>query len=189
MVAIERHVKLYAHPGPNHLSLIYKLHYQFYKLYEMHQPIIVTTSLILGGAVFIFSAIPNPLQQTELNSGKSYKTASRLPKLWPWFLLVAYCALRIFTTQISDKTKLTKKSSKLAKRSTAVLLQLNSFSKVYFTLPCTCKYTCIDLALATRMCYKCTTATGTCAQQQVLTTQHQVYGKTPKVIDPNFNLP
>ena len=31
------------------------------------------------------------------------------------FLLVAYCALRIFTTQVSYKTKLTIESSKLAK--------------------------------------------------------------------------
>ena len=48
----------------------------------MNQPIIAATFLILGGAGFVYSAIPNPLHQTALNGGKSYKTASRLPKLW-----------------------------------------------------------------------------------------------------------
>ena len=50
----------------------------------MDQPIILTTSLILGDAGFVYSAILNPLQKTALNGGKSLKTASRLPKLWPW---------------------------------------------------------------------------------------------------------
>ena len=63
-------------------------------------------------------------------------------------MLVAYCALRIFTTQVSDKNKVSIESSKIAKGSTVVLLQLNSFPKVYFTLPYNCKHTCIDLALA-----------------------------------------
>ena len=44
----------------------------------MDQPIIVTTSLILGGAGFVYLAIPNPLQKTALNGGESHKTASRL---------------------------------------------------------------------------------------------------------------
>ena len=50
----------------------------------MDQPIIVTTSLIQGCAGFMYSAIPNPLQQTALNGGESPKTAFRQPKLWPW---------------------------------------------------------------------------------------------------------
>ena len=49
----------------------------------MDQPIFVLDSLILGGAGFMHSAINNFLQKTALNDG-SYKTASRLPKLWPW---------------------------------------------------------------------------------------------------------
>ena len=60
---------------------MYKLHYQLYELHEMNQPIIDATSLILGGAGFVYSAIPNPLQKTALNGSKSHKTAYRLPKL------------------------------------------------------------------------------------------------------------
>ena len=60
---------------------MYKPHYQLYVLYEMEQSIIDTTSLILGGAGFMYLAIPNRPQQTALNSCKSYKTASRPPKL------------------------------------------------------------------------------------------------------------
>ena len=41
---------------------MYKLHYQIYKVYEMDQPIVVATSLILGGAGFVYLALPNPLQ-------------------------------------------------------------------------------------------------------------------------------
>ena len=61
-----------------------KLYYQLYKLHKMDQPIIVATSLILGGAGLVYSAIPNPLQQTALNYGESHMTTSKLPKLWPW---------------------------------------------------------------------------------------------------------
>ena len=82
MVTIERHEKLDAHYGYNHANPMYKLHYQLYKLHKIHQPMIVATSLILGGAGFVYSAIPSPLQKTALSDGKSYKTASRLPKLW-----------------------------------------------------------------------------------------------------------
>ena len=60
---------------------MYKLHYQLYKLHGIDQPIIVTTSLILGFAGFVYLEIPNPLQKTALNGIKSHKTASRLPKL------------------------------------------------------------------------------------------------------------
>ena len=63
---------------------MYKLHYQLYKLHKMDQPIIVTIPLILGGTGFVYLAIPNPPQKTELINRKSHKTASRLPKLWPW---------------------------------------------------------------------------------------------------------
>ena len=59
-----------AHPGSNHASPIYKPHYQLYELHEMDQPIIVATSLILGGAGFMYSAIPNPLQKTALSNGE-----------------------------------------------------------------------------------------------------------------------
>ena len=47
----------------------------------MDQPTIVTTFLILGGTVFVYIAMPSPLQQIELNSSKSFKSASWLPKL------------------------------------------------------------------------------------------------------------
>ena len=50
----------------------------------MDPPIIVATSLILGGVGFMYSEIPNPMQQTALNGGDIYKTASRQNKLWPW---------------------------------------------------------------------------------------------------------
>ena len=51
----------------------------------MDQTIVVSTSLILRGAGLMYSAITNPLKQTALNGGKSYKTTSRQPKLWPWY--------------------------------------------------------------------------------------------------------
>ena len=81
MIAIERHEKLDEHPGSNHASPIYKPPYQLYELHKMDQPIVVTTSLILGGTGFVYLAICNPLQQIALNVGESYKNASRLPKL------------------------------------------------------------------------------------------------------------
>ena len=62
---------------------MYKLYYQLYELHEMDQPIIVIAFWILGGAGFMYAAIPSPLQKTVLNGGESHKTASRLPKLWP----------------------------------------------------------------------------------------------------------
>ena len=61
---------------------MYKLNYQLYELHEIDQAIIVIISLILGGAGFMYSAIPNPLRQTTLNGGESHKTAHKLPKLW-----------------------------------------------------------------------------------------------------------
>ena len=81
MVTIERYEKLDKHPGSSHASPMYKLHYQLYKLHEIDQPILIITSSILGGAGFMSSEIPNPLQKTALNGGKSHKTASRQPKL------------------------------------------------------------------------------------------------------------
>ena len=84
MVAIERYEKLNAQLGSNYVSPMYKQYYQLYELHEMNQPIVVATFLILGGAGFLYLAIPNPLQQIALNSGESHKTASKLPKLWPW---------------------------------------------------------------------------------------------------------
>ena len=73
-----------SHHGPSHASPIYKPCYRLYKLHKMDQPTIVTTVLILGAAGFVYLAIPNLLKKTELNGGKSHKTASGLPKLWPW---------------------------------------------------------------------------------------------------------
>ena len=84
IIAIEKHKKLDAYPGSNHASLMYKLHYQLYELHEIDQPIIVKTSLSLGGEDFVYLVIPNPMQKTALSDGESHKTASRLPKLWPW---------------------------------------------------------------------------------------------------------
>ena len=49
----------------------------------MDQLLVVTTSVILGGAGFLYSGIPNPLWKTALNGGKSHKTAFRQPKVWP----------------------------------------------------------------------------------------------------------
>ena len=69
-----------AHPF-NHASPIYKPWYQLYKLQEIDQPTIVATSLIPRGVDFMYLAIPNPLQQSALNGGISYKTASRPPRL------------------------------------------------------------------------------------------------------------
>ena len=63
---------------------MYKLYCQLYELHKMDQPIVIITSLILGGTGFLYSEIPNPLKQTALNGGKSHKTAFKLPKLWPW---------------------------------------------------------------------------------------------------------
>ena len=73
-----------AHPGSSHISPMYKPYYKLYELHKMDQPTIFATSLILGGAGFMYSAIPYLLEQTVLNGGKSHKTASRLPKLYPW---------------------------------------------------------------------------------------------------------
>ena len=61
-----------------------KLYYQLYELHKMDQPIVVATSLILGGVDFVYSAIPNPLQQTAQNGGVSYETVYRLPRPCPW---------------------------------------------------------------------------------------------------------
>ena len=61
MGAIEKHEISEAHPGSNDASPIYKLYYQLYKLHKIDQCIVATTSLILGGAGFMYSAIPNPL--------------------------------------------------------------------------------------------------------------------------------
>ena len=82
-VAMERYEKSDAHLGFNYTSSMYKLHYQPYELNKMDQIIIVITSLILGSAGFVYSAMPNPLQQTALNGGKNHKTSSRLLRLWP----------------------------------------------------------------------------------------------------------
>ena len=81
MVTIERHEKLDKHPGSNHTSPIYKQHYQLHELHGKGQPIIIATSLILGGAGFVYLAIPNPQKQTALNPGESHKSTSRLLKL------------------------------------------------------------------------------------------------------------
>ena len=81
MVIIMRHKILGACLGSSYASLVYKPDYQLYELHKMNQSIILATSLILGGAGFVYSAIPNTLPKTALHSVKSHKTASRLPKL------------------------------------------------------------------------------------------------------------
>ena len=51
----------------------------------MDKSTIIMTSLILGGAGLMYSAVTNPLKQTALNGSESHKTTSSLMRLWTWY--------------------------------------------------------------------------------------------------------
>ena len=61
---------------------IYKPWYQPYELHEVHQSTSVKTRLIPGGVDFVYTGIPNPIWQVELNGRVSYRIATKLPRPW-----------------------------------------------------------------------------------------------------------